>query len=69
MFADAGREIIGEGPATAIMYQDSPLTVSAAGDMVPRPGERVTRVTAGWARNPAGQPCSHNCADQAGHGS
>lgn len=54
--ANTGREIIGTVQATSITYHDSPLTAPNRLDAPPRPGERVTRVTAdragtaGWQR-------------------
>lgn len=52
-FAGTGREIIGRVQATAITYHDSSLTIPATDDALPRPGERVTRVSAQRAMSPA----------------
>lgn len=53
--ADTGREIIGTVQATSVDYHDSPLTTHGVRDASPRPGERVTRVTAAGARTPGWQ--------------
>lgn len=47
------RKIMSAMSALELSYPDSPLTVGSEGDAVPRPGQRVTRVSGAGAGAPA----------------